>query len=370
MKRTLLPSVCVLLAIAAFAWGANAEPKPEPKAESKSPAPESFVKASALLEQRCVSCHSGSKPKGSLSLTTLKTASKGGENGPAIVPGKPDESLLLDYDLRRQAEDAEKRWARRCKPEQVTVLRDWIKAGAPWPDGVVLSDKKPLDLNWWSLKPLAVVAPPPTASKWVRTPIDNFILAKLTENKLAPAPEADRRTLIRRLTYDLVIQAYRRRPRLRIDASSPRRHVRRRRMRTWSIGCSPRRATANVGAATGSTWCISAKHTGTTRTRCGRTPGRIATMSLVRSTPTSRTAGLSPSSLPATCLFPSRSAGDRSDRLHRRRSVGFRRPGRTSTKVRSTRRSPAIEFGSRRHGDDHDVDVPQSHGALRSLPQS
>ncbi len=154
-----------------------------------------------IFERHCVACHQGAKPKGGLALTDGKAFSAGGESGPAITPGKPDESLLVEYisgDKPEMPKDAPP-----LSPEQVAAVRGWIAAGAKWPEGLVLTDKKPIDTNWWSLVPLAKVSVPPQDDPWIRTPVDTFILAKLREQHLAPSPEADRRTLIRRLTYDL-----------------------------------------------------------------------------------------------------------------------------------------------------------------------
>ena len=118
------------------------------------------------------------------------------------MPGKPDESLLLDYisgDKPEMPKDDKP-----LSAAEVAAIREWIASGAAWPAGVELTDKRQYDFNWWSLRPLERPSPPAVHSDWVRTPIDAFILAKLQEQKLAPSPEADRRTLIRRLYFDLV----------------------------------------------------------------------------------------------------------------------------------------------------------------------
>jgi hypothetical protein len=155
-----------------------------------------------ILETKCLACHEGSKPKGGLSLATVKRFHAGGESGPAIVPGKPDESLLLDYisgdDPLMPKEGAP------LSAAEVAIIREWIASGAAWPEYVELVDKRQHDFDWWSLKPLMRPTPPTIDSGWIRTPIDAFILAKLHEQELAPAPEADRRTLIRRLYFDLI----------------------------------------------------------------------------------------------------------------------------------------------------------------------
>ncbi len=155
-----------------------------------------------ILERHCVHCHQGDKPKGGLALTNPQAALAGGESGPAIALGKPEESLLIEYVSGQKPEMPKE--APPLAAEQVATLRRWIAEGAKWPDALVLVDKKPRDTRWWSLLPLAQNPPPKSDSPWVRTPIDAFILAKLEEQHLSPSREADRRTLVRRLTYDLL----------------------------------------------------------------------------------------------------------------------------------------------------------------------
>jgi len=153
-----------------------------------------------IFQARCVRCHSGDEPKGSLDLSVRATIVSGGESGAAIVPGKPDESLLLDYVSGDEPEmplDDEP-----LSPDQLSVLRQWIAEGALWPKGVTIEASRP-DANWWSLQPIRQPDVPALASNWIRTPIDAFILAKLQGLGLAPSDMADRRTLVRRVTYDL-----------------------------------------------------------------------------------------------------------------------------------------------------------------------
>ncbi len=165
-------------------------------------AAETFAKRVApIFESHCVSCHSGEHPKGGLDLTTGAKALAGGESGPLLVAGKPDESALLDY--ISGDEPAMPKDAAPLAAEEVETVRAWIAAGAEWPAELVLTDKKVIDANWWSLLPWQTVAVPPQDDQWIRTPVDAFILAKLREQKLSPSAEADRPTLIRRLTYDL-----------------------------------------------------------------------------------------------------------------------------------------------------------------------
>jgi hypothetical protein len=162
-----------------------------------------------LLHARCVECHGPEKPKGGLRLDTKTAAMKGGASGPAIVPGKSAESELI---RRVSSSDPAERMPSKGEPltaREIALLRAWIDAGAEWPE-----TEKPLSgeakraekATWWSLQPVARVAPPaPTGipADWSASPIDRFIFAKLTERGLKPNPSADRRSLIRRLSYDL-----------------------------------------------------------------------------------------------------------------------------------------------------------------------
>ena len=154
-----------------------------------------------VLEAHCLRCHQGDEPKGGLSLTDRQAFEKGGESGAAIVAGKPDESLLLDY-LTGDPPEMPK-GGPPLSPDQVEIIRRWIAAGAAWPEGLTLKERKVEQRGWWSLEPLKHPAVPSVASAWPRTPIDAFILQKLAEHQLEPSVEADRRTLLRRLKFDL-----------------------------------------------------------------------------------------------------------------------------------------------------------------------
>jgi hypothetical protein len=157
-------------------------------------------KVRPVLVEHCHECHSGEKTKGGLALDTKQGWQKGGDSGPVIVPGKPDESLLIKavrYHDKDLAMPPEKKGGK--LPEAIIAdLVEWVKLGAPDPRvsaakiaGMNAEDAK----SWWAFQPL----PKPDASK----SIDIFIDAKLAEARLTPTPPADPRTLIRRLSYDL-----------------------------------------------------------------------------------------------------------------------------------------------------------------------
>ena len=162
-------------------------------------APPQFVPdIQPILEAHCVTCHGPEKQRSGYRLDVKSIALTGGEgSAPNIVPRQGAASPLLKY-IKGEVEDM------RMPPEgdalsaaEVAKIQAWIDAGAEWPDSAstVLAD--PLD--WWSLKPIAAVSPPPDAPH----PIDAFIRAKLAANGLTPTPAADARTLIRRLYFDL-----------------------------------------------------------------------------------------------------------------------------------------------------------------------
>jgi hypothetical protein len=167
-----------------------------------------------VLVERCYSCHSASaeKLKGGLRLDSREGLLRGGDSGPALVPGEPQKSLLLRAILR--GEDVAKmppKDSERLSPQVVRDFEHWIRLGAPDPrraPAVPAKPNSPINVaearGRWPFCPLAAAAPPPVADRsWAQTPIDRFILAKLEEKHLHPAPDADPRTLLRRVTYDL-----------------------------------------------------------------------------------------------------------------------------------------------------------------------
>ncbi len=156
-----------------------------------------------IFEQRCVRCHSADKPKGGLSLASRDAALRGGESGALFVAGKPDDSLLIEMvsgaKPKMPAEGAP------LTKGEIDRLRAWIEAGAKWPDGLTLKERRGDGKQWWSFQPVKRPAVPAVKNeRWARNEIDRFVLAKLEANGLAPSAEADRRTLIRRLTFDLL----------------------------------------------------------------------------------------------------------------------------------------------------------------------
>ena len=154
-----------------------------------------------ILEKNCFGCHGPEKQKSGYRLDVREIALKGGDSGnAAIVPHDAKHSPLVRFVSGEDEEilmPPKKGDAQQLKPEQIATLRAWIDAGAAWPEE--FAGPKDAGQPHWSLRPLAKPAVPAGE----KHPIDAFIQAKLTAKKLTPSPEADRRTLIRRLYYDL-----------------------------------------------------------------------------------------------------------------------------------------------------------------------
>ena len=162
-----------------------------------------------VLATKCYRCHSqqAEKVKAGLFLDTRDGVLKGGESGPAIVPGEPEKSLLIkavrytDPDLQMPPK------GQKLSDDQIADLVAWVKMGAPDPrlTSAGQKDWKDSGKSHWSWQPLKKPAVPEVKdAAWPKTPVDNFILAKLEEKDLKPNPPADKRTLIRRASFDLI----------------------------------------------------------------------------------------------------------------------------------------------------------------------
>lgn len=144
--------------------------------------------ALAVLQRNCVECHNAHDKKGGVVL----------DRGPIVVD---DPKLIVEM----ISGDAPKMPPKRnpLSPEEAGALRKWVAGGAEIPEGRVLKDTRIADRQWWSLKPLRKPAAPKAGDGWARNEIDRFVAAKLREKGLTHSPEADARTLIRRVTFDL-----------------------------------------------------------------------------------------------------------------------------------------------------------------------
>jgi mono/diheme cytochrome c family protein len=185
---------------------------PLARGQAPSPAGLEFFesKIRPIFVKNCYKCHSSeaAKLKGGLSVEYRESLLKGGDDGPALVPGNPDKSLLIkavryeDADLKMPPKD------NKLPDAQIAALVAWVKMGAPDPRsagkalaGAIWSKER---RQHWAFQPIKrVTVPDVHDTNWVANPLDAFVLAKLEQNDMKPNPAADRRTLIRRATYDL-----------------------------------------------------------------------------------------------------------------------------------------------------------------------
>ncbi|MGE0609561.1 MAG: DUF1549 domain-containing protein, partial [Pirellulales bacterium] len=157
------------------------------------------------LATHCQPCHGAKKQELGLRLDSRAAVLQGGDSGPVVVLGKPEESRLL-HAVRYNDPDLQMPPEGKLSPTAIAALRNWIELGLPWPesDDDAPSNDHNARLRHWAFQPLALPEEPPlAAADWVRTPVDAFVLEQLQQAGLSPSPPADRRTLIRRLSYDL-----------------------------------------------------------------------------------------------------------------------------------------------------------------------
>jgi hypothetical protein len=176
------------------------------------PGPDEFFEKEVrpILAERCQKCHGEAKPKGGLQLTSRAAVLAGGDSGPAAVAGQPEESLLVQ--AIRYHDEPRMPPKERLPDREVEALTRWVALGLPWPAAkaeIATPQGTPYRITeeqrrFWSFQPIKAVSPPEVKdAAWPRTAIDRFILAALEAKGLAPAPPADKRTLIRRATFDL-----------------------------------------------------------------------------------------------------------------------------------------------------------------------
>jgi hypothetical protein len=191
-------------------WLAAWSPIAIPAADSAS-AVEFFEKrVRPILVERCYECHSttGKKIKGGLRLDSREGWANGGDSGPAIAPGDPEESLLIQA-VRWLDQETQMPPKNKLPQAEIDALVEWVRMGAPDPRGAALAtlgseSQAMAATNHWAYQPVIKPLPPEVKqSSWPRSKIDGFILGKLEVRSLPPAPDADPATLARRLHFDL-----------------------------------------------------------------------------------------------------------------------------------------------------------------------
>ncbi|HVK15199.1 MAG TPA: PSD1 and planctomycete cytochrome C domain-containing protein, partial [Gemmataceae bacterium] len=198
-RTCLLWPFAVVTAIAAAPAARPADPAPEAVAHFEK-------EIRPLLVETCHRCHGPKKQEAGLRLDSRAALLKGGDNGPAVVPGKPDRGTLLG--ALNHTGDVKMPPAGKLPEARIAAVTKWVADGAAWPDEKAAATRPAgiteADRRHWAFRPVA--DPPPPAVRdaaWPHTAVDRFVLARLEAAGIKPAATADKRTLIRRVTFDL-----------------------------------------------------------------------------------------------------------------------------------------------------------------------
>ncbi len=195
---------CLLVLCSGFLPNLSAaEPQPS-RAPQPGPREIAFFenKVRPLLLERCSQCHGAKKQRGGLRLDTRAGLLRGSDSGAVLKPGDVDGSLLI----RMIRPTAMTRMPPRnpLSPAEIAILEEWVRKGAAWPTDQLTGQAEAWKRHW-AFQPIRKPGFPEVKNAgWVRSPIDRFILARLEQKRLSPSPPADRRTLIRRATFDLI----------------------------------------------------------------------------------------------------------------------------------------------------------------------
>ena len=183
-----------------------AEPQLPPAAKSRV----DFKRQIAPILQRCQVCHGAAQQMSGLRLDRRDDAMRGGYSGPVIQPGNSAASRLILLVAGREEGKIMPPVGDKLTAREIGLLRAWIDQGVGWPEekgtevAAQPSAARDEKLSHWSFQPLRQVTPPPVRNQaWVRSPVDQFVLARLESEGIEPSPEADKVTLLRRLSLDL-----------------------------------------------------------------------------------------------------------------------------------------------------------------------
>ncbi len=158
-----------------------------------------------IFTARCIECHGADKQESSLRLDSREHAFKGGYHGAAIIPGDSAKSVLVQVITASHKElAAMPKKGERLSAEQVTLIKTWIDQGAVWPESASVKATAAGKDHWAFKPPLKPSLPKVKNTRWVENPIDRFVMAKLEQEKLKPSLEADKVTLLRRLSLDII----------------------------------------------------------------------------------------------------------------------------------------------------------------------
>jgi len=156
-----------------------------------------------IFRQNCYQCHGPEKQKAQLRFDSKGSVYAGGQSGKTIEPGHSADSRVIHRVLGLDGDDRMPLHNDPLSAKQIALLKAWIDKGAVWPDSASVANAK-IEKHWAYVKPVRPALPAVKDKAWCRNPIDYFVLSNLERNGIAPAPEADRETLIRRVSLDLI----------------------------------------------------------------------------------------------------------------------------------------------------------------------
>ncbi len=159
-----------------------------------------------IFAANCYKCHGGARASGQLKLDTKALAMKGGLSGEVIKPGSSKDSRLISRILGEGGEQRMPLGGTPLTAEQITLIKRWIDEGAVWPEDAqssINNQASSLPQHWAFVAPVRPALPSVKNKAWLRNPVDNFILSRIEKNGLTPSPEAEKTTLLRRLSLDL-----------------------------------------------------------------------------------------------------------------------------------------------------------------------
>jgi mono/diheme cytochrome c family protein len=205
-RRLKLAALALLLALSCLSLSpalrpvSSAEPQTRPPDAQQEEFFERHVRP--ILAAHCYGCHTTSE-RGGLRLDTRQGVFGGGDSGPAVVPGEPEKSLLIQAVTHTHERLKMPKGRAKLSDAEIALLTEWVKSGAFFPESSPPAAKEPPQRHW-AFQPVGEPRVPEVKDKnWPLNPVDNFVLARLEAKGLAPNPTADRRTLLRRVTYDL-----------------------------------------------------------------------------------------------------------------------------------------------------------------------
>jgi cytochrome c553 len=181
-----------------FAWAGHAAAQPRPDQQTFF---ELHIRP--VLAGTCFKCHGGEKTSGGLRVDSRGHLLAGGDSGPALVPGQPGTSLLIQA-MRRMGE-LKMPPGKKLPEHTIADFEAWIRQGAFWPQTIAFQAPRPEAWKThWAFQPVKRPRPPADVNGWSANPVDRFIAAGLREHGLQPAPPADKRVLLRRVYFDLI----------------------------------------------------------------------------------------------------------------------------------------------------------------------